>query len=110
MIMQSASNHNFTLKRNLTYIQSPYKGLLSNKPIQRIYYIMSVAQLDKFGSVKWFKKTDFTCLDFHRNEDKFVFTLDDNIQFPLIMNLHVACHPDSRITSNLILLESNTSN
>lgn len=108
-LLVSYSNHNFTLKRNITYIQSPYKGLLSNKPIQRIYYIMSVAQLDKYGTVKWFKKTDFTCLDFHRNEDKFVFTLDENIQFPLIMNLHVACHPDSRITGNLIL-ESNTSN
>ena len=108
-LLVSYVNHNFSLKRNITYIQSPYKGLLSNKPIQRIYYIMSAAQLDKYGSVKWFKKTEFTCLDFQRNEDKFVFSIDDNVQFPLIMNLHVACHPVSRATSNLILETANTS-
>ncbi len=96
-------NHSFTLKRNITYIHSPYKGLLSNKPIQRIYYIMSVAQLDKYGNVKWFKRTEFNCLDLHKNEEKFVFNLDSTIQFPLIMNLHVACHPQPTITSNLIL-------
>jgi len=92
-------HRSFTLKRNTMYIYSPYKGLLSNKPTQRIYFVLSAAHLDKFGNVKWFKKTEFTCLDLHRNEEKFVFNFDNTVQFPLIMNLHVACHPTSASAS-----------
>lgn len=94
-------HRSFTLKRNTMYIYSPYKGFLSNKTTQRIYFKMFVAQLDKYGNIKWSKQTEFTCLDLHRNEEKFVFNLDNNISFPLIMNLHVAFHPS--LNTNLFI-------
>ena len=83
------------------YIYSPYKGLLSNKVQQRVYYIIRVANLDKYGNVKWQKESELTFLDFNRNEEKFIMSLD-NVQMPLVMNLHVACHP----ANSRMLMES----
>jgi BTB/POZ domain-containing protein 13 len=88
-------NRSFTIKRNTTNIYSPYKGLLSNKQKQRIYLMIRVANLDKYGNCKWFKQSDFAYLDLSRNEEKFVLNLDMNVQMPLIMNLHVTSHPNN---------------
>ncbi len=72
---------------------SPYKGLLSQKTTQRIYYVMKVIQLDKLGNEKWSKQTDLTCLDLNRNEEKFLLTIDANVKYPLYLNFRVITYP-----------------
>ena len=87
------TSRNITIRRNALEMYSPYKGLLSQKQTQRIYYVMKIVQLDKFGNEKWTKKTDLTCMDLNRNEQKFVLTVDQNVKYPVILNFKVATHP-----------------
>ena len=73
---------------------SSHKGLLSNKPTYRLYYVMRCLQLDKIsGNCTWIKESELTCLDLNRNEEKFVLSIDSTVDFPIIINLHVCSFP-----------------
>ena len=74
-------------------MHSPYKGLLSNKNVQRIYFLIKLVQLDSFGNDVWSKKTDIKCLDLNRNEEKLVLTIDSNAKYPLMLNLKILTYP-----------------
>lgn len=92
-LLISHTSRTLTLKRNTLHMYSPYKGLLSQKSTQRIYYIMKIVQLDSFGNEKWSTQTDLTCLDLNRNEEKFVVSINSNVQYPVLLNFRVATHP-----------------
>lgn len=87
------TNRTISLKRNTLHMHSPYKGLLSNKNVQRIYFLIKLVQLDSFGNDVWSKKTDIKCLDLNRNEEKLVLTIDSNAKYPLMLNLKILTYP-----------------
>ncbi len=74
-------------------MHSPYKGLLSNKNSIKIYFIIKLAELDKLGNEVWSKRTELTSLDFNRNEEKVVFSIDPKAKYPLVLNFLVSIHP-----------------
>lgn len=82
-----------TLKRNTINLHSPYKGLLSNKILLRIYYIIKLVELDSSGNELWSKKTDLTCLDLNRSEEKYIISIDHKVKYPIMLNLMVSVHP-----------------
>ena len=92
-LLISHTSRTLTLKRNTLHMYSPYKGLLSQKATQRIYYVMKIVQLDSFGNEKWSTQTDLTCVDLNRNEEKFVATIDSTVQYPVLLNFRVVTHP-----------------
>ncbi|RNA45244.1 germ cell-less -like 1 [Brachionus plicatilis] len=84
-----------TLKRNTINMHSPYKGLLSNKTLLRIYYAIKLVELDPNGNELWSKKTDIQCLDLNRSEEKYVISVDCKVKYPILLNLLVSVHPFS---------------
>lgn len=91
-LLLSHTNRTLTLKRNKFDIYAPYKGLLSQKSIQRIYYMMKIVKLDTFGNEKWSTQTDLTCLDLNRNDEKFVVTIDSAVQYPVLLSFRIVTH------------------
>lgn len=87
------TNRSLSLKRNTLSMHSPYKGLLSNKTVVRVYYLIKIVELDKFGNEIWSKHTDLTCLDLNKNEDKVCLTIDVKVKFPIVLNLFVSYFP-----------------
>jgi hypothetical protein len=87
-------NRSLKLKRNSNNQTSTYRGLMSNKQLYRVYFIMTAVQLDHFGNEKWHKKSELTCIDFtNTGEEKAVFSIDNFVQYPVYMNLHVVTCP-----------------
>lgn len=80
-------------ERNNTFMNNSYKGLLSHKSIQRIYYLIKIIKLDKFGTEVWSKETDLVCQDLNKNEEKVAIKIDSNVEYPLILNFNVITHP-----------------
>jgi hypothetical protein len=74
-------------------MNNSYRGLLSHKNIQRIYYLIKIIKLDKFGVELWSKTTDLVCQDLNRNEEKVAVKIDAHIEYPLILNFSVIAHP-----------------
>ncbi len=72
---------------------SPYKGLISQKTTQRIYYVMKVVQLDSFGVEKWSKETELKCIDLNKNEERLVLKIDPSVEYPILLNFRVATYP-----------------
>ena len=80
-------------ERNNSFMNNSYKGLLSHKTIQRIYYLIRIIKLDKFGAENWCKTTDLICQDLTKNEEKIAVKIDANIEYPFILNFSVIAHP-----------------
>ena len=91
------SNRKLSIKRNIIYssdIYRGYRGLLSNKPSQRVYYIMKIVQLDKFGNQKYTQETRLTCLDLNRNtDDTAVLEIDPSVKYPVLLNFKITTCP-----------------
>ena len=100
-LLVSHTNRSLTLKRNnqtpmqnpLLQEDSPYKGLISQKATQRIYYVMKVVQLDSFGVEKWSKENELKCIDLNRNEERLVLKIDPSVEYPILLNFRVIAHP-----------------
>jgi hypothetical protein len=92
-LVVSHANRTLKLRRNTLHGQSPYKGLSSNKNIQRIYFLIKLIQLDNFGNEVWNKQTDVRCLDLNRNEEKVVQEISQKANYPLILNLKILTYP-----------------
>ena len=88
-----------------------YRGLLSNKPIQRIYYTMKIVQLDKYGNAVYNKETEFTCLDLSRSiEEKFVLAIDARVEYPVLLNFRLNTHPHRANYLNVVSPNPRSSN
>jgi hypothetical protein len=97
-----------TIKRNTVNMDSPYRGLLSNKTTMRIYYVLKVIQLDSLGNEVWCAKSDLTCLDLHKNDEKnSAIKFDSNVKYPLVLNLLIATNP---LDLNRSILNNTTNN
>jgi len=102
-LLISHTSRNLTLKRNVNQIQSPYKGLLSQKSTIRIFYVMKVVKLDAFGNETWSRQTELTCVDLNRNDEKFAVAVDPSVEYPVILNFRVIMHPyyENNLANNL---------
>lgn len=80
-------------ERNTSFMNNSYRGLLSHKNTQRIYYLIKIIKLDKFGAETWSKVTDLVCQDLTKNEEKIAVKIDANLEYPLILNFSVIAHP-----------------
>ena len=80
-------------ERNTSFMNNSYRGLLSHKNTQRIYYLIKIIKLDKFGAETWSKITDLVCQDLTKNEEKIAVKIDANLEYPLILNFSVIAHP-----------------
>ncbi len=100
-LVVSHTNRTLKLRRNTLHGQSPYKGLSSNKNIQRIYYMIKLVQVDNFGNEVWNKQTDIQCLDLNRNEEKVVEEINPIAKYPIFLNLKILTYPLN--LTNLIL-------
>jgi hypothetical protein len=110
-ILITHSNRKLSIKRNMIYssdIYRGYRGLLSNKPTQRIYYTMKIVQLDKFGNQKYTQETRFTCLDLSRSvDDTAVLEIDPSVKYPVLLNFRLTTCP---FRSKNIMLSVETPN
>ena len=79
--------------RNNSFMNNSFKGLLSNKNTQRIYYVIKILKLNKFGNEIWSKSTDLVCQDFNKNEEKVAIKIDSKADAPYILNFNVIAHP-----------------
>jgi len=96
-LLISHSARRLTLKRNTVQMPVPYKGLLSQKNLMRIFYVMKVVKLDAFGNETWSSQSEVTCLDLSRNEEKAVFAIHAAVEYPVLLNFRVmthTCHPN----------------
>ncbi len=75
------------------HIHSPYRGLLSNKNVQRIYYMIKLINLDNQGNQVSSHNSGIKFADFSRNEEKMVFMIESNVKYPILLNLKILTCP-----------------
>ncbi|CAF0737315.1 unnamed protein product [Brachionus calyciflorus] len=97
-----------TIKRNTINMHSPYRGLLSNKTMLRIFYIIKLVELDDNGNEIWSRKSELTCLDLTRSEEKLILSVDQKVKYPILLNLLVSAHPFQHTLFNSIQLNEQT--